>query len=60
MKKYLVMVEYRVTAKDMNSAIDKVENNVRLGKKHKDIEYSYIKDIKVDLPKVNRFSATSK
>jgi len=54
------MVEYRVTAKDMNSAIDKVENNVRLGKKHKDIEYSYIKDIKVDLPKVNRFSATSK
>ena len=59
MKKYLLLVEYRVTAKNMKEAIGKIEGKVRLLKLPKDIEYRYIKDVKVEIPKIDRFSATS-
>ena len=60
MKKYVMRVLYVVAAKDMKSAIDKVENNVRLSKKHKDIEYRHIMDIEEQIPRAKRFSAKPK
>ena len=60
MKKYVMRVLYVVTAKDMKDAIDKVENNVRLSKKHKDIEYRHIMDIEEQTPRAKRFSAKPK